>query len=530
MRHRIASLVWACLAVSHSMPSTLHAQVSQTEARQMGLEVAWTAQVQVPVSGRGIVSTHLWAEPTNPRKFAVVELPERTIRVAASMLDRKGQQIGIEEAKKLAQERAARFLGRNDGFQVVEVAVPNIKLVLITADGLVQNLDAESGKLLWAAPCGQTRAPAHPGAVSSVGVTLIHGERLYVLDWKTGKHILSKPLRYATANSVAVCNNIGFVSDFTGRVVAYGLGVTKKPWNYVMQGRAVGRTVSLANQRFAAIASDDGFVYVYAGGERPQVWIRYETNSSITGSLAAANNAFYVGTAGGLVSKFNVEQRIGTIAWEYRVGQTITAAPLVVGDQVLVASEAGNLVSIDDKTGIATWIDSGRGIVQPIAKADGKVFCLNRPGQLVAYDAQTGSLVGRTTPFRTGTPLLNQLNDRVYLISANGRVQCLRKVGAQLPTMITAVQTVEEEPQDDQGTPETAADPLSTGSPFDFNAGGGAAMGDPFSGAGAGDAPAGGDPFGNPVGGSDPLGGADPFGGSGSTDDPFGDDPFGSDK
>ena len=300
MRVRSALLSTAALCC---LATSAFGQISSVAARKLGMDIAWQAQVQLPRINRGLVSSHLWAETTNPRRFTAVELDGNTIRVSADSLGRDGKPIGIEEAKKRAGELAARQLGKPDGFQVVEVTVPRIKLILVTSDGLVQALDAETGKLHWATPCGSSSAPAHPAQVSPAGVTVIHGEQLYLLDWETGKHRQARPLRYSTSNSVALCNDIAYVSDFTGRVEAYGLEREMAPWGYVMQGRSVGRTAHLSNHMFSAIASDAGLVYVFSGGEEPSIWIRYETTSPITGSLTSGNNAFYAGTSEGLISK-----------------------------------------------------------------------------------------------------------------------------------------------------------------------------------------------------------------------------------
>ena len=95
------SLVAVCgiilLCASHAS-----AQVSRTEALRMGLESAWQTQVQMPTSGRGIVSAHVWPDASQMHDYAVVELPDRVIRVSAEQLDRKGNPIGLPEAKKLA--------------------------------------------------------------------------------------------------------------------------------------------------------------------------------------------------------------------------------------------------------------------------------------------------------------------------------------------------------------------------------------------------------------------------------------------
>jgi outer membrane protein assembly factor BamB len=514
MRFRIACLALCSVA---AVASQSLAQISAVEAQRMGLEIAWQSQAQLPRVGSGVVSSHLWVEPTKPRKFAVVELPDRRIKVSADKMDKYGVPIGIEEAKKQANEQAARLLGKTDGFEVVEMSVPRIRLVFVTNDGYVQTLDAETGKLLWASACGQSTAPAHPAAVSPAGVAVIHGEEFYLLDWETGKHRMEKQLRFSSANAVAVCNDVAFVSDFTGRVETYGLGRTMTPWSYIIQGRAVGQPVSLRDQSFCAIASNDGFVYVFTSGTlEPAVWIRYETASAINGSLAAGNAAFYAGSAGGLLSKFVVDDRLGRILWEFPVGQTITAPPLVIGNQVLAVTESGDALSIEDDKGEAAWFRSGLGLVQPIAKTAGKIFCTSLSNQIYALDAETGEVVASTAPFNMAKPIINQTDDRLYVLARNGRVQCLRPIGADLPTLVQPVEPVAEEasaPVQVQPTTES-----TNSNPFDFGAGGGTPAnpfdaGNPFGGTG-GNAGGMNDPFGGGAG--DPFGGAtgnDPFGG-----------------
>ncbi len=517
MRLRIAcTLVFAFAMSASALSASALGQVSETEARELGMEVAWRSQVQLPRVGTGLVSSHLWTEPTSPRRYAVVQLTDRKIRVSADTLDKHGKPIGMDEAKKRATEQAARLLGRTDGFQVVEVIVPRIKLVLVTRDGLVQALDAESGKLIWSTACGDTSAPAHPAAVSPAGVSLIHGERLYLLDWKTGKHRMSAPLKYSSSNALAVCNDIAYVSDFTGRVEAYGLGVSKKPWSYIIQGRAVGRPVSLADQSFCAIASEDGFVYVFAGGEEPRVWLRYESSTPIVGSLASGNGAFYSGNAGGLLTKISVEDRLGRIRWEFRTGRTIAAPPLVAGKQLIVATETGDVFSVDDETGLSQWVTSGLAVRQALAKAGSHVFCRSDSGEIIALDAETGRLRGRTGVLNLNGPVINQLNDRLYLIGAAGRVECLRPIGGGLPEMVVAVAPSVEESDASTTTtePQTTQPEMNEAvNPFDFG-----------TGAGAGGAADSGD---NPFEGTDFFGG-EAGGKPGSTTGGDADNPFGN--
>ncbi len=501
---------WLALVAASSS-----AQLPTDFTRRMGLETAWRSQLRLPVDGGGIVSVDFWVDKKTVRQYAVVELADRTIRVASDQLDADGQLIGMEKAKEMAQAQAARVLGKTEGIQVVEVSVPQIKMVVVTRDGLVQTLDAETGKLLWASPCGPSWAPAHPGAVCEAGVVVIHGDNLHLLDWETGKHLMIRKLQRATSNSVAAYKDIAFVSDFTGRIEAFALGREMRPWAYVMQGRAVGQPVTLLDKGFCAISTNVGFVYVYKPTEPPEVWLRFESGAPISGSLAVGNGAFYSGNVQGTITKFSADERFGTILWELRTGYTITAPALVVGNSVFVVNESGDVLAVDDATGNAAWETEAVEAVMPIAVADGKLFCTSVSNQLLALDAETGAEVGRSQPLDLVDPVINCISDRVYTIMRDGRIACLRPAQAVLPTLVEPVELAPAEEQAPLDTRQPGAQPAGpAANPF----GGGTPAADPF-GTGA---PAG-DPF--STGGDGGM--ADPFG-AGGNNDPFGSDPFGS--
>jgi outer membrane protein assembly factor BamB len=524
MRSHISWISAFCLVLATTSPYSW-GQISSVEARKLGLEIAWQTHVQLPLARTGVVSSHLRVEPGELRKYAIVELENRTIRVSADKLDRKGKPLGIEGAKAEAAEQVARLqLGQGGNYPVEEVSVPQISLTLVTSDGYVQKFDAESGQLLWKSSCDGAAAPAHPAAVSPQGLVLVHGTKLYVLDWQTGKHRLVKNLAFASSNAVTVSKDIAYVADFSGRIEAYGLAEKQYRWGYVVSGRAVGAPVNLADHSYCALATDKGYVYVFASGDNPAVWIRYEAASPIIGSLAASADAFYAGSVAGLMSKFQVDDRLGRIAWEYRTGQTISAPPLVTGEQVIVATEIGDVFSINDSDGSLHWTQPNMDAVQPIARTAGKIFCTSRAGGIYALNEKTGEVVSRSGMVRLGKPIVNQINDRLYVLGAGGALQCLRPLDGDLPTMTVANVSVGSEAKASEAVQDEAPAVESSESPFGASGGG-----DPFNPS-AGAMPAASDPFGTPAGGADPFGapasgadpfGAPPFGGSGAASDPF---------
>jgi outer membrane protein assembly factor BamB len=501
------SVVTALAALPFTVPA--FGQISSSEAQRLGMEAVWQAQLQLPLAGRGIASTHVWSDPVNSRQFAVVELPDRTIRIAADTPDRKGNAIGIAEAKKQANAYAARLLGKQDGFQVVEVTVPDQKLVVVTADGIVQTIDAESGAILWKTSLGNLRAPSHPATISSAGISLIHGENLFLVGWD-GKIKNTTHLQSATSNAVAVCQDVTFVGDFKGQITVYGLESNVKPQRYSIQGRAVGRPVSTTAPDFSAFASDEGYVYIFTVRETPSIWIRYQAPGTMTGSLAVGNGAFYAGSTIGTLAKISTEDRVGKIEWDYRAGESIEAPAFVAGTHVFVPTDAGNLIAIDDATGYAAWILDGLRAKTIIGRASNKVFFTTTSGELSAVDIASGQRVATTSTMELSAPVVNPVSDRIFIISKSGSIQCLRPIGAVLPSFITPpiiVEKTEAEATTSEAMETETGDGVS---PFEaFGTESAAPEGNPF-----GD----GDPFGGGVGGNagdapgeNPFGGDDPF-------------------
>ncbi len=527
------------------------AQLSTDDARNLGLEVAWQSQVQMP-RAKGLASAHLWAESTVPRQFALIEVNGRTVRVSADKLDRNGKAIGIEAAKLQAQQESqfrsfdkngdgelvptevtvlgkaftaidrdqdgkisfaehARFidwhaligttLGKKDaaqmlkargleaaaqlltvptGFEVKEVSIPRIKLALVSQNGSVETLDAETGKTLWANTCGDTIAPTFPGAVSKAGIVILQGDRIYVLDWETGKHVMTKPLRYASSNAVSVTDNMAFVSDFSGRVEAYPIGESelKQRWGYVIRGRAIGNTVKMHDRDLCGIASADGFFYVFsAATSAPEVWMRYRSTTPIAKCVGTGNNAFYVGNEAGRLTKIVIDERLGRTAWEYVGGQSFTTPPLIVGPHVFAATDDGALNCINDDQGTEAWIARSMAIREPLGVAGNVVYARSQSDEIYGFDIPSGKVAGRTTPTNLGQALSNQLTDRLYIVGKQGQVQCLRPIGSEVPKLVIPI-VIERKPSTESlpTTPTENANP--TGNPFEAGQPSGS---DPFS-------------------------------------------------
>jgi len=179
------------------------------------------------------------------------------------------------------------------------------------------------------------------------------------------------------------------------------------------------------------------------------------------------------------------------------------------------------------ENGLQTWNGSKPNIGDLLGVLDNRLYATTMSGGLVVLDVKTGQKLATFSNIRPEHFIANELTDRLYLVSNDGDVQCIRSEGASLPTLVSHTEpkksikaaTIETDPT--QAPAQVGGnDPFGAGKKDPFGAGGG--NNDPFGGGGGGGGNA--DPFGGGGGGN-----ADPFGGGGGDEgmaDPFGGNPF----
>src|SRR5687768_3683401 len=97
--------------------------------------------------------------------------------LAARLISREdARHLGLERAW-FAQVRLDR--ARN---QVERAVLANDRLDVLTSAGVVQEFDAKTGETLWIASVGNPKYPNLGPAVSETHVALVNGSTLYVLD------------------------------------------------------------------------------------------------------------------------------------------------------------------------------------------------------------------------------------------------------------------------------------------------------------------------------------------------------------
>ena len=213
---------------------------------------------------------------------------------------------------------------------------------------------------------------------------------------------------------------------------------------------------------------------------------RYEAGSAFGGSLAAGDNAFYMGDASGKVSKIST-RATGSLEWIYRLPQSITAKPLVdvTNGLVYVSTEAGELTAIEDSTGYPAWnqIVYGTARIQaPVAICNGSVICRTFSRSLAAYDIRSGQLLGQSEPGPLSDLILtNSMTDRLYVLGVRGELSCYRPIGRMLPKISAAYDGSEIAKPGDRGSSSETAPARSTSDNWDdFDSSDSDTSSDPF--------------------------------------------------
>lgn len=324
-------------------------------------------------------------------------------------------------------------------------------LFAVTTAGTVHALDITTGKTAWSVQVGHPKYPTLGPAANRQYVAVIHGSKLMLLDRDNGRLKWVRDTGAAPSSGPALSEDRVFVALINGRVEAFSLNNTKRmPWYYQSVGRAYYKPV--ATTKSICWATDLGTLYV--GRLKPlSLSFRLETAGEIVAPPTEMAPYLMVGSTDG--NLYCVHELSGVEHWRYSTGDPITHAPAVVGERVFITSHAPALHALDTATGQRHWTTAG--VAQFVALGKEHVYGIDRYGNLLVLDAKTGGVVGRLTQGRRqssnglspwnklspgseggswnerGPALINDQNDRIFLVSDTGLVQCLHEIGVSDP-------------------------------------------------------------------------------------------------
>jgi outer membrane protein assembly factor BamB len=334
------------------------------------------------------------------------------------------------------------------------------RLTVLTSAGVVQEFNALTGETLWTAAIGNENYPSLGPSCSDQYVALVNGSTLYVLDRADGRPVVIRRVGGAPGAAPAVSLNHVFVPLLNGRIEGYSLTDDKKltPWYYQSYGRTM--VAPLATPQSIVWTTETGYLYV-GNSVDPKMRFRLETGSEFVAPPAYRKPFVYVAAASGEV--FAMQEMTGAREWKYTSGFPVTRAAAPVGERVYVTSEEPALHCIDAKTGSAVW-DSPR-VSQFAAASKQRVYGVDDLGAFVVLDGAKGSLLGRIAADHDIKSLVNDQTDRVYLVSDEGVIECLRETDAKEPFYHNPKGEEPKKPEAGATQPPTTASPAEKPQP-----------------------------------------------------------------
>ena len=555
---RITLVLVALLANSSFANDGLSSTSSYERA---GLINEWYTQIEVGARSR-IVNMQLQVNEDLATQYYLVEYGNTVERISQHELDAFGKIRGIEGAESHANIRKeivmAEFASQRKNVPVTvrSITLPKSTIYVATSRGRVIAVDADTGEHIWHTSIGNPRSQTTGVGASKKYVAVVNGSTVYCLSADEGRVLWQRECNRAPSAPPSVGEYNIYVPLINGRLEVFSFARKGKlSRSFLSYGPS--NTKPLLTSSTVSWSTKDGF-YAVAPYRADSIQYRLNTRSNIVGSAAAADGVVYLNTVNGFIYALN--EKTGSIEWEYATGDRLTQTPFVRNGSVYVISDSNRLYRIDALQGLPTkgWEKPVPGISQYVGMSKSRLYCLDRVGGLIVIDPDSGKRIAKVRGREISLVLPNIDSDRLYIGTGKGALRCFREVANTYPIFhadlgelvvdannkpaVAKDESAAGDPfaadaEDDPFASDTEEDPFAADDDDDPFASGSDDQGssskndDPFA---TDDSSEDEDPFG---GGDDDDEDEDPFGGGGDDDDvdedPFGgsgdddDDPFG---
>lgn len=392
--------------------------IPTSEARRHGLERTWFVRVDLDPSRDRIQSLLLY----QPRPLAPAGAEEPA---AAADVIRPAAPAGGAPAGGAATATAT-------------ASDPPV-LYVQTRRGLIHAIHAETGGTLWIAQVGNPLRPSDAPAVNSRFLAVVNTTRLYLLDRYTGHLMWEKDVDVSPITGIAMSEEWIYVPGANGRLRGYHVEDPMQTWFYSSTGRIEAPPIVTANA--VAWASSAGQMYI-SRRDKGEVNKRFDTRKPVSAPITYAEPYLYLASRDGFV--YCIHERTGDNPWRFSVGEELAEPPVVVRGYVYPVAEVGGMYCVSAATGEARWWVPR--VARFLAASPDRVYVADQLGRLLILDAQTGVRLDELRIDRLDLLYTNQENDRIFVGTSTGIVQCLREIGRTEPVVHERKVTVPPSP------------------------------------------------------------------------------------
>jgi outer membrane protein assembly factor BamB len=348
--------------------------------------------------------------------------------------------------------------------------------------GTVHAMDAETGSTLWVRQVGHPEYPKGRLAANDRYVATVNGSVVYLMDRASGEPVWEKSLKKAAGLAMAIGEDRLYVPLLQGMVESYPLWEADKyrteprgPNPTYYQSAGTLRQRPLVTPDSLAWVTTRGYVYATDPVEL-KVRFRFESNGEIDAPMSYRKPNILVSSRDGYV--YAVDEKSGHPNWRFSAGNPVSTQPVSIGDGIYVAVQDGGLFKLSPETGREVWWASG--VTRFIAASKGQVYAEDITGRIAVLDLKSGTRLGTLPTSGLDIKMLNDQNDRLYLATKGGLLQCLRESQLEEPVEHNAPPSEGQEgdsesspsdaqPGDPGATPSTQPMPAGDSNPFESN-------------------------------------------------------------
>lgn len=360
-------------------------------------------------------------------------------------------------------------------------------LYVQTNRAMLQAIDAETGKTLWAKQIGRPGHPSMtPGACRDL-VGTINGSRLFVMNRYTGEILFETTVNGAPGAGPALSTKRAYVPMVSGLVLAYRLEPITDPirelakvnktepteeekkaaeeerrqnirirQDYVppLASQSAGRalvqplvTFQNRDEEYCAWGTDRGFLNIGRIDRHADDNLIIKSRLT-TGEAIAAPPAYLppdptvLGDSGTIFAAsrdgfvYALLERSGELLWKFSAAEPIVEPPVVLEDRLYATTQCGGLYCLDAKSGKQLWWAPE--ILRFLAQGKQRVYTADKFGRLRILDRKNGSPLDSMPTEMLNIQVINGQTDRIFLATDTGLVQCLHEIEQVAPVQYNA--------------------------------------------------------------------------------------------
>ena len=276
--------------------------------------------------------------------------------------------------------------------EAVGAAVAEGKIFVAYANGSLAALDQGSGQSVWqiATAAALSSAPAADGRQVWVGA---ENGAVLVYAAGTGQSLGFFQTNGAVVATPALSAELAYCPSSDGALYALERTGLKLAWKAAIGGAL--HASALVSGTSVYVGSNDGRLYGLNAASGERTWpYGIPSQGAIESVPALSNGRIFFGSGDGRIHALDAET--GGEYWHFSTPDAVYATPLVLNDQIIVASSGLVLASLGFSDGSPSWSLS---FAHPLTAAPvyfkDRLFVVARgDAHLFSVDSQTGKLEG----------------------------------------------------------------------------------------------------------------------------------------